>query len=70
MGFGSSSKISSSKFWELTEKLPMVIEVIDNSEKIEIFFETLKLYLEKIPTGCIVTMEKAHIAFFKTGKKK
>lgn len=25
MGYGRSSRISSSKFWELTEKLPVVI---------------------------------------------
>ncbi len=35
MGYGSSSKISSSRFWELTEKLPVVIELIDRTERLE-----------------------------------
>lgn len=70
MGFGSSSVIYSTKFWEITEKLPVVVEIIDESEKIERFFETIKPYFEKLPTGCLVTIDKANIALFKTGKKK
>ena len=30
MGFGLSSQITSAKFWELTEKLPVMIEIIDS----------------------------------------
>jgi PII-like signaling protein len=69
MGFGSSSKIHSLKFWEITEKLPMVIEIIDDGEKITWFFEIIKPYLEKIKNGCIVTVEKANVVFFKEGSK-
>ena len=70
MGFGSSSVISSTKFWEITEKLPVVVEIVDDAEKIEKFFETIKPYFEKIRNGCIVTMEKAHVVLYKTGTKK
>jgi PII-like signaling protein len=70
MGFGGSSVISSTKFWEITEKLPVVVEIIDDSEKIEKFFETIKPYFEKIRNGCIITMEKAHVVLYKTGTKK
>lgn len=70
MGYGSSSRVSSLKFWEISEKLPMVIEIIDEPEKIERFFEIIKPYFEKIRFGCIITMEKANIVFYKTGTKK
>ena len=33
MGYGSSSVIHSVKFWEITEKLPVVIEIVDEAEK-------------------------------------
>lgn len=39
MGYGSSSKISSSQYWELTEKLPVVIELIDKTAQIERFYK-------------------------------
>ena len=70
MGFGSSSAIHSMKFWEITEKLPMVVEIVDEAEKIEKFTETILPYFEKLRYGVLVTVEKANIVLYKTGKKK
>lgn len=70
MGFGGSSAISSMKFWEITEKLPIVVEIVDESEKIEKFAETILPYFEKLRYGCMVTIEKATIILYKTGMKK
>jgi len=70
MGFGASSKINSLKFWEVSEKLPVVIEIIDDAKKIEAFFETIRPYFEKIDKGFIVTMERVNVILYKTGKKK
>jgi PII-like signaling protein len=67
MGYGSSSRISSQKFWEISEKVPVIVEIIDDAEKIEQFFETIKPYLEMIRKGCIVTMEPVNVIFSKTG---
>jgi PII-like signaling protein len=70
MGYGSSSAISSIKFWEISEKLPMIIEIVDESGKVENFFEIIKPYFEKIRYGSVITMEKANVIFYKTGIKK
>jgi uncharacterized protein len=70
MGYGASSGITNSKFWELTEKIPMVIEIIDSTEKIEKFYEVIKSYFEKVRYGCVITIEKTNIVYQKTGKKK
>jgi uncharacterized protein len=70
MGYGSSSAISSIKFWEISEKLPMIIEIVDESEKVERFFEIIKPYFEKIRYGSVITMEKANVIFYKTGTNK
>ena len=35
MGYGSSSVIHSVKFWEITEKLPVVIEIVDEAKKLK-----------------------------------
>jgi uncharacterized protein len=71
MGFGSSSrKINTVKLWEISEKLPMVIEIIDDPEKIEKFFQTIQPYFEKLRYGCIITIEKANVVMYKTGSKK
>jgi len=70
MGFGGSHMISSVKFWELTEKLPMVIEIVDEAEKIEKFTETILPYFDKIRYGGLITLEKATIVLYKKGTKK
>jgi len=71
MGYGSSSyQISSSKFWELTEKLPVIIEMIDRSEVLEQFFRYLEPELTGMPKGCLVTLEPVQVKLLKPGKIK
>lgn len=70
MGYGGSSVVHSTKFWETNEKLPVVVEIIDECAKIEAFFEVIKPYLESVRYGCLVTMEDAHVLLYKAGGKK
>ncbi|MDX1315496.1 MAG: DUF190 domain-containing protein [Eudoraea sp.] len=71
MGFGMSSKtISSSKFWELTEKLPVTIEIIDKTEVLEEFYESLLEDLERMNKGCLITMEPVYVKLLKPGSKQ
>lgn len=70
MGYGSSSVIHSVKFWEITEKLPVVIEIIDEAEKIERFTEKILPWFEKLRYGCMITVETANIVLYKQGSKK
>ena len=68
MGFGSSKAIHSSRFWELTEKLPVVIEFVDQTEKLELFYREIEQDLLNMPKGCLVTMEPTEILLQKKGK--
>jgi len=70
MGYGLSSHIHSSKFWELTEKLPVVIEIIDTEEKIEKFCSILGPELESLPKGCLVTISPVEVRIHKHGVKR
>jgi uncharacterized protein len=69
MGYGSSSRhISSSKFWELTEKLPVIIEMVDKTDVLEKFLSQIEPDLIKMPKGCLVTLEPVHIVLHKPGQ--
>ena len=68
MGYGSSSTIRSSRFWELTEKLPVVIEFVDQTEKLELFYSEIEEELLSMPKGCLVTLEPTEILLQKKGK--
>jgi PII-like signaling protein len=70
MGYGSSSIVHSAKFWETNEKLPVVVEIIDESTKIEDFFKVIQPYLESVRYGCLVTIEDAKVMLYKAGKQK
>ncbi len=69
MGFGASSAISSMKQFEISEKLPMVIEIVDESDKIEKFTDTILPYFDKIRNGVMITSEKVNIILYKQGAK-
>jgi PII-like signaling protein len=68
MGYGSSSKITSTRFWELTEKLPIAIELVDKTKKLEDFYTVIEEELLGMPKGCLVVMEPVSIMLQKKGK--
>jgi hypothetical protein len=70
LGFGASSVIHTYKFWEVTEKVPMVVEIIDSDDKIDAFYERIRPLLEEMRYGCMVIRENADVLLVKSGKKK
>jgi uncharacterized protein len=70
MGFGSSSIVHSVKFWEFSEKLPVVVEIIDEADKIEKFIEKIMPWFVKIQYGCLITVEDVNVVLYKQGEKK
>lgn len=70
LGYGASSVIHSYKFWEITDKLPVVIELIDEEEKIRLFYETIRPQLESMRYGCLVTIQNIEVLLLKSGKSK
>lgn len=70
MGFGSSSIIRSSHLWDLTEKLPVVVEIVDESEHIERFLKIILPWFEKIRYGALITTNEVDVVLYKKGKTK
>ncbi|MCI0523365.1 MAG: DUF190 domain-containing protein [Bacteroidales bacterium] len=69
MGYGLSSHVHSSRFWELTEKLPVVIEIIDTREKLERFYSIIEPELSALPKGCLVTFSPVEVRLHKPGSQ-
>jgi uncharacterized protein len=70
MGYGmSSTHVTSTRFWELTEKLPVTIEIIDRTEKLNEFYGLIESDLKKMPKGCLVTFEPVEIRLQKKGSE-
>ena len=69
MGYGASSEIYSSKLWEISEKVPLVVEIIDEPDKIDTFFESINPLFEKIGKGHIITVDETTVLRHKPGNK-
>ncbi|SHE82959.1 hypothetical protein SAMN05444274_102508 [Mariniphaga anaerophila] len=70
LGFGASSIIHSYKFWEVTEKVPTLIQIADEEKKIMDFFETIRPTLESTRYGCLVTTQEINVLMYESGQKK
>lgn len=70
MGYGASSEIHSNKLWEITEKIPLVVEIIDERQKIDSFLESLKPFFDNLGKGYIITVDETTIVMHNTGIKR
>jgi len=70
MGYGASSEIYSNKLWEISEKLPLIVEIIDEPGKIDSFIESIRPVFDETGKGHIITVEETTIVIHKTGIKK
>jgi PII-like signaling protein len=48
----------------------LVVEVVDESSKIDAFFEAINPYLKRVRYGCLVIIEEAKVLMYKPKKKK
>lgn len=63
MSFGRSSRLHTAKVLRLSEDLPLVIEIVDQEDKIDAFLPVL----EKMMQGGLVTMEKVRVIHYRGG---
>ena len=69
MGFGVRTVVYASRFWEVNDKVPMVIEIVDEREKIEAFLQVITPYFAKVKNGCLISLQEVEIILMKEGKK-
>jgi PII-like signaling protein len=63
-GYGSSSIYHTEKILRLSQDLPIVIEVIEYTERIE----TILPRLDEMIGGGLVTLEKVRVILYRSGK--
>ena len=61
MGFGAHSRIHTAKLLELSQDLPIVIEIVDAPEKIEAFMPDL----EAMVGDGLITPERAEVLLYR-----
>ena len=67
-GFGAHSRIHKSKILELSEDLPIVIEIVDTAEKVEALIPEIDAIIEKAECGVMMTLEKVDVRKYSAGR--
>jgi uncharacterized protein len=61
MGYGANSRVHTAKILQLSEDLPLVIEIVDEPERIASFVE----YLNSVIGEGLVTLEKVRVILYR-----
>ncbi len=65
LGYGATSHLHTAKILRLSEDLPMIVEIVDSAEKINVFLPVL----ESMMDGGLVTTEKVNVVHYRQNKK-
>jgi len=68
MSFGASSRVHRAKLIELSEDLPIIIEIVDTAEKIEAFVPVVNELFEECGKGGLITVENVEVIYYKSKK--
>lgn len=68
MSFGASSRIHRARLIELSEDLPVVVEIVDTAEKIDSFLPEVNNLFEQCGRGGLITLEKVDVLYYKAKK--
>lgn len=66
MGYGQSSRLHTAKILQLSEDLPIVIEIVDEEPKLRIFLSLL----ESMMGSGMVTLEKVQVIRYGAAEKE
>jgi len=65
MGFGANSVVHTTKLFEISSDLPMVVEIVDTEENIRDFTKVVEQMFEHSRSGGLITLEKAEVIRYK-----
>ena len=65
-GFGADSHLHTSRILRMSEDLPIVVEIVDEAERIDAILPILD---EMVDEG-LVTVERVHVVTYRSSKKR
>lgn len=68
LSYGASTRLHAAKLIDISEDLPIVIEIVDREEKINAFLPTVNQLFEECGRGGLITIEKVEVIYYKSKK--
>jgi len=69
MSYGASHSIHTMKIFALSNDLPVVVEIIDNVEKLDEFVKTVYKIMDASKRGGMVTFQELSVLRYEKGEK-
>lgn len=70
MSYGASTRVHTAKLIDISQDLPIVVEIVDQEEKINSFLPTVNDLIDQAACGGLVTIEKVEVLYYKSRKNK
>ena len=68
LSYGASTRIHTAKLIDISEDLPIIIEIIDSSEKINNFLPIVNKLFDDCGRGGLITMENVEVLYYESKK--
>src|SRR5438034_11136521 len=68
MSYGASTRIHVARLIELSEDLPIVVEIVDLAEKIDSFIPVVNDLFERCGRGGLITVAKVDVLYYRPKK--
>lgn len=68
MSYGASSHVHRARLIELSEDLPVIIEIVDKAEKIDGFLPVVNNLFEQCGRGGLITLENIEVLYYQSKK--
>ncbi|MFI5135087.1 MAG: DUF190 domain-containing protein [Chitinophagales bacterium] len=68
LSYGASSRIHTAKMLDLSSDLPIIVEIVDQQDKIDRFVNIADKMIEEAKCGALITVEKAEVIQYKPRK--
>jgi hypothetical protein len=68
MSYGASTRIHTAQLIEISQDLPIVVEIVDTEEKINGFIPMINDLFEKSKRGGLITTEKVNVIFYQPNR--
>jgi len=68
LSYGASSVVHKTKIMELSADLPIIIEIVDTENKIDLFIPVINELFKKSRCGGLITIEKVEIIKYTHGE--
>jgi len=65
MGFGANSRVHTAKILRLSEDLPLIIEIVDTKERIDLLLP----HIDQMVQEGLVTLEPVHVILYRHNSK-